>query len=173
MANTWVAYYPAITFGTNKNMAAILNTSATRLIKIRRVGAINYQLAAVTGTLCLFDFRLYTTAGISGHTTITPVSYDSSNSALSGVTAGHAGTPSGSAKILLRQIWSSDEPAAGSGVSDEWEIIPAFNYLWTAGYGDTDVQSLALRQNQMFCIYNTVGTAGAVDFWIEFTDEAA
>lgn len=172
MANTWTAYYPGVTFAVNKNMAAILNGSATRLIKIRRVGTLNYQTAAVTGVLCMLDCRIYTGAGLGTPTAVTPVPHDSTNSALSGLTAGYAGTPSGTPSVLIRNLWSSDEPAAGGATSDEWELIPVFNQIWSAGYGDSRVQSLALRENEMFCVYNTVGAAGLIDIWIEFTDEA-
>jgi len=56
---------------------------------------------------------------------------------------------------------------------DELECLPALSILWDAGYGDSNVQPLTLRQNEMLVLYNTVGAAGLVDIWIEFTDEAA
>lgn len=171
MANTWTAYFPGMTFAVNKNMAAVINTGATRLIKVRRIGMINYQVGAVTGALCLFELRKYTGAGLTSPTAVTPVAHDTTNSALVATTCGYGGTPSGSALKLIRQVWSSDEPAVGAATSDEWEIIPVLNYLWVAGYGDDNVQSVSLRENEMICVYNTVGATGAADFWIEFTDE--
>jgi hypothetical protein len=89
------------------------------------------------------------------------------------VTVGTGGTPSGSADVLRRYVWSSDEPAVSGATVDELECLVPLNVLWDAGYGDGNVQPLTLRQNEMLCIYNTTGAAGIADIWIEFTDEAA
>jgi len=172
MANTWTALGQGIAFAAGKNMLAILN-GGTRVLRVRRIGLINAQTAAVTGVLCLGEVRIYTGAGLSGHTTVTPVPHDSSNSALDTVTIGTAGTPTGSSSVLRRYIWSSDEAAVGTGTWDEWECLVPLGLVWDAGYGDQNVQPLVLRQNEMLCIYNTTGAAGLVDIWIEFTDEAS
>lgn len=157
-------------FVAGKNMLAILN-GGTRVLRIRRIILINVQTVAVTGVLCVGEVRRYTGAGLSGHTVITPISMDTTNSALSSVTVGTAGTPTGTSTILLRYIWSSDEPAVGTGTWDEWETL--LGLVWDTGYGDANLQALTLRQNEMLCIYNTTGAAGLVDVLVEFTDEAS
>lgn len=152
-------------------MVSILNGGA-RVLKIKRIGFINNQTAAVTGVICLGEIRRYTGAGISGHTPITPVSHDTTNSALVSVTIGTLGTPTGTSTVIRRYIWSSDEPAASTATSDEWECLIPLNIIWDAGYGDLNVQSLTLRLNEMLTIYNVSGAAGLVDIWVELTDEA-
>jgi hypothetical protein len=173
MANTWTAYFQGISFGASKNMASILN-GGTRVLRIRRIGFINAQTAAVTGVACYGDIRTYRgTASLAGSTAVTPVAHDSSNSALSSVTIGHSGTPGGTASTLRRYFWSSDEAKLSTAQNNELEAFPALNVMWDSGYGDANVQPLVLRQNEMLTIYNNSGAAGLVDIWIEFTDEAS
>lgn len=171
MTDTYTAYFPGIAFAAGKNMASILNGHASELIKIRRVGLLNTQVAAVTGVVCQLDFQLRTGAGLSGHTSITPVAHDSNNAAAESLTIGHAGTPTGTAVTLRRVFWSSDEPAISTATLDELECLVPFNIIWDAGYGDANVQPLVLRQNQMATVYNQTGAAGLVDIWMEYTRE--
>jgi hypothetical protein len=169
VANTWIALATAVAFAAGKNMLAILNGGA-RVLRIRRIMLINVQTVAVTGVLCLGEIRRYEDATISGHTVITPTAMDITNSALVSVTVGTAGTPIGTSTTLLRYIWSSDEPAVGTGTWDEWETL--LGLIWDTGYGDANLQPLTIRTNEMLCIYNTTGAAGLVDVFVEFTDEA-
>lgn len=172
MANTWTAYAAGVAFAVNKNMLAILNGGA-RVLRIRRIGFLNNQTAGVTGVVCFGEIRRYTGAGLAGSTPVTPLAHDTSNSALDTVTIGTAGTPSGTSSLFRRYIWSSDEPAVSGASVDELECLVPLNVIWDAGYGDANVQPLTLRPNEMLCIYNTVGAAGILDIWIEFTDEGA
>jgi hypothetical protein len=173
MAQTFTAYYQGVAFAAGKNMAAILNTHATEILKIRRIGLLNSQTAAVTGVLTQLELRFYpATATLATPTAVTPTSHDSTNTAPASATYGHAGTPGGSTPVVLRRIfWSSDEAAISSATSDEFETYVPLNIIFDAGYGDSNVQPLTLRQNQMVSVYNTVGAAGLLDVWIEFTKE--
>ncbi len=171
MVQTWTAYFNAVTFAAGKNMAAILNGHATEKIKIRRIGLLNAQTVAVTGVLCQLELRKYTGAGLAAPTAITPTSHDSTNSAPTTATYGHAGTPSGTGVVLRRIFWSSDEAAISSATSDEFETYVPLNIIFDAGYGDSNVQPLTLNQNEMVSVYNTTGAAGLLDVWIEFTKE--
>lgn len=171
MADTWTLYNQGITFAATKNMAAILN-GGSNVLRIARVGLLNSQTGAVTGVACFMELRWYpATATLTTPTSVTPVAHDSTNAALSSVTAGNSGTAGGSTPVTLRRIfWSSDEPAISSATSDELETYVPLNVIWDAGYGDTDVQKLAVRQNQMVTVHNTTGAAGLLDSWIEFTN---
>jgi hypothetical protein len=172
MANTWTAYAAGIAFAANKNMLAILN-NGSRVLRIRRIGFLNNQTAAVTGVVCFGEIRRYAGAGLAGPTVVTPLAHDTSNSALDTVVIGTAGTPSGTSSLFRRYIWSSDEPAVSGASVDELECLVPLNVIWDAGYGDTEVQPLTIRPGEMLSIYNTVGAAGIMDVWIEFTDEAS
>lgn len=173
MAQTFTAYYSGVAFAATKNMAAVLNSHATEILKIRRVGLLNAQTAAVTGVLCAIEFRAFFAGspGLTAPTAVTPTSHDSTNSAPTTATYGHAGTIAGTPLTLRRIFWSSDEAAISTATLDELETLVPLNIIWDAGYGDSNVQPLTLRQNQMGMVYNVSGAAGLLDTWIEFTKE--
>lgn len=173
MAQTFTAYYPGVTFAAAKNMAAILNSHATEVLKIRRVGLLNSQTAAVTGVICQLEMRGYFSGspGLTAPTAVTPTAHDSTNTAPTTATYGHAGTIAGTATTFRRVFWSSDEAAISTGTLDELETIVPLNIIFDAGYGDSNVQPLTLRTSQMAMVYNTTGAAGLLDTWIEFTKE--
>ena len=173
MAETFTAYFSAVSFAAGKAMAAILNSHATEVLKARRIGLLNAQTASVTGVLCQMELRAYgATATYTGSTAAAITSHDSTNTAPSSYTAGYAGTPGGSTPTVLRRIfWSSDEAAISAATSDELETYVPLNIIFDAGYGDSNVQPLTRRQNEMVCLYNTTGAAGLLDTWIEFTKE--
>jgi hypothetical protein len=171
MANTWTAWFPGVIFAAGKNMAAILNTGA-RVLRVKRVGLLNGQTAGVTGQICNLELRIYRgTATLSAPTSVTPVAHDSTNSALSGVTSGYAGTLGGTPYAIRRLPWSSDEAKLTTLVNNELEGIVPLNIIYDS-YGDSNVQPIVLRQNEMLCVYSVAGTAGLLDSWIEFLDEA-
>jgi len=174
MANSWTGYNQGITFAASKVMMGLFN-AGTRVLRVARAGLLNNQTAGVTGVVCFMEIRRYpATFTWTTPTSVTPVAHDTTNSALSSVTFGNSGTPGGSTGAVLRRIlWSSDEPAASTATSDELECFVPLNVIWDAGYGDTDVQKLALRQNESLILYSTSGAAGLVDAWTEFLDEAS
>lgn len=154
-------------------MAAVLNSHATEVLKIRRVGLLNAQTAAVTGVLCAVEFRAFFAGspGLTAPTAVTPTSHDSTNTAPTTATYGHAGTIAGTPLTLRRIFWSSDEAAISTATLDELETLVPLNIIWDAGYGDSNVQPLTLRTSQMAMVYNVSGAAGLLDTWIEFTKE--
>ena len=173
MAQTFTAYFSGIAFATNKAMAGLLNGHATEIIKIRRIGLLNAQTATVTGVVCQMELRYYpATSTYSGSTAVTPQAHDSTNSAPTTLTCGHNGTPGGGSPYVLRRVWWSSDEAALSGSSvDEIEANVPLNIMWDAGYGDSNVQPLTLRQDEAVVLYNVAGAAGLLDVWVEFTKE--
>ena len=173
MAQTFTAYYSGVAFAASKNMGAVLNQHASEILKIRRVGLLNAQTAGVTGVLCQLEMRAYQAGspGLTTPTAVTPVSHDTTNTAPTTAVYGHAGTIAGTALTLRRVFWSSDEAAISTATSDELETFVPLNIIFDAGYGDSNVQPLTLRQNQMALVFNTTGAAGLLDTWIEFTKE--
>lgn len=171
MAESFTAYFSGIAFAASKNMAALLNTDATETIAIRRCGYLNAQTAAVTGVLCSLEVRGYFAGSpsLGSPTTVTPTAHDSSNTAAAALTAGSAGTIGGTATTFRRVFWSSDEAAIATATNDELETFVPLNIVFDAGYGDSNVQPLTLRENQMFLNFNASGAAGLLDTWIEFT----
>lgn len=173
MAQTFTAYNQAVVFAASKNMGAVLNGHASEILKIRRVGLLNAQTAPVVGVICQLEARAYQAGspGLTAPTAVTPTSHDTTNTAPTTATYGYAGTIAGTALTLRRVFWSSDEAAISTATSDELETFVPLNIIFDAGYGDSNVQPLALRQNQMFLVFNTTGAVGLLDTWIEFTKE--
>lgn len=172
MANTWTVWNQAKTFVAGGAMVGLMNAGA-RVLRVRRIGYINDQTVAVTGVVVGGEIRRYTGAGWTTPTALTPVSHDTTNSALSSVTAGHAGTPTGTSAVLRRYFASSDEPKLSTLQNNELEAIIPFGVIWDAGYGDSNVQPLTLRTNESVIVWNVTGAAGAFSWYIEFTDEAS
>lgn len=173
MANTWTMNVQGLVFAAGKSMWGILNGGA-RVLRIGRIGLLNNQTAAVTGVACLMEIRKYPATHTWTPTAVAPVSHDSTNAALTSVSAGNAGTPGGStAQVLRRVFWSSDEPSISTATSDELECFVPLNIIWDSGYGDADVQKVAVRNAEGFHVYNTTGAVGLVDVWGEFTDAAS
>lgn len=173
MAQTFTAYYSGVAFAASKNMAAVLNSHATEILKIRRVGLLNAQTAGVTGVLCQLEMRGYFAGspGLTAPTAVTPTSHDTTNTAPTTATYGHAGTIAGTATTFRRVFWSSDEAAISTATIDELETFVPLNIIFDAGYGDSNVQPMTLRQTQMALVFNTTGAAGLLDTWVEFTKE--
>lgn len=173
MAETFTAYFSGISFAAGKAMAGMLNGHATELIKIRRVGLLNAQTVAVGGVLCQLELRFYPATFTYGSSTaVTPTKHDSTNTNPTTFTCGHNGTPGGSTGEVLRRVWwSSDEALLSGATVDEMEANVPLNIIWDAGYGDSNVQPLVLRQDQGLVVWNTTGAAGLLDTWIEFTKE--
>lgn len=171
MASSWTVYFPGVQFAVGKIMAGIANTG-TRNIKIRRVRFLNAQAIAVAGQVCCGELRRYTGASWSSYSNVDPFAHDTENSALQNLQSGTAGSVTGTYQVLRSYIWSSDEPSVGGATTDEWETITPLNIVWELGFGDPNVTALTLRQNEFFCVYNLSGTAGNIDIWITFTDEA-
>lgn len=167
---TFNAHFPAVAFAASKNMAALLNTHASEVIKIRRITLLNPQTAAVTGVVCQIDLRHYISGTLTSPTAITPTSYDSTNTSPASLTVGHAGTIGGTARTLRRILWSSDEAAVSSATSDELENFVPLNVLYE-WQPHSDVQPITLRQNEMIMVFNVSGAAGLLDVVIEYTKE--
>lgn len=174
MAQTFTAYNSGVAFAASKVMGGIYNQHASEILKIRRVGLLNGQTAAVTGVLCNLEMRLTTgTPTWTTPTADTICSHDSTNSAPTTYSHGNGGAAfsGGTSYTLRRTNWSSDEASVSGSTQDELECLVPLNIIFDAGYGDSNVQPLTLNQNQMGHVYNVSGAAGLLDTWIEFTKE--
>lgn len=173
MAQTFTSYNSGIAFAATRVMGGILNSHATEILKIRRVGLLNGQTAGVTGVLCNLEMRLTTgTPTWTAPAASVVTSHDSTNTAPTTYSHGNIGTFSGGTSTALRRTnWSSDEAAVSSNTTDELECFVPLNIIFDAGYGDANVQPLTLRQGQMGHVFNVSGAAGLLDTWIEFTKE--
>ena len=164
----------------NRVMAGRCNHNASQTYTIVRMGLLNTQYVAVTGSAVQPEIRVYmgsatTSMTWTGFTAVSPVSHDTTNAAMGSNSIGHSGTPGGpTARTIRRIFWSSDEPAISTAVTaDELECYVPMNIIWDAGYGDSAVQRLTLRTDQGVVLINSVGSSGALDSWVEFTHTSA
>ncbi len=170
--NTFIAYFPDNALAANKSMATIFNgVGSGKVIKIWRILFLNNQTVAVSGVLTSLEMRRITAT--SGGSDIVAVSMDSTNSALNAGIAIKTGTSDTFTDLLKTIIWSCDEPTAGGNTLDEYEMIPAFNYVWDVGYGDPNINPLVLRAGEGMTIKHNGSYAGGatMDISIEFTEE--
>lgn len=109
--DTWVAYANAIAFAANKHHISLFNAAGSgKILKARKLFAINLQTGAVTGIALRFDVKRITAA--SAGTLITPVSMDTADAALpAGVTVRTNGTITEGA-VLFPWMTSSEEETA-------------------------------------------------------------
>lgn len=173
MAQTWTAYHSGVTFAASRVMGGLYNNHATEVLKIRRVGLLNGQTASVTGQICNLEMRSCTVTSWSGSTAVTPTTHDSTNSAPTTYTCANVGTLTTATGpfTFRRTCWSSDEAKLTTLTNNELECFVPMNILFDAGYGDSNVQPLTLRQTYMGYVWAVAGTAGLLDTWIEFTKE--
>jgi hypothetical protein len=173
MAQTWTAYHSGIVFAAGKVMGGLYNNHSSEVLKIRRVGLLNGQTSAVTGAICALEMRSCIVSSWSAPAAVVPSTHDTNNSLPTTYTSGNAGTltPTGTPLVFRRTNWSSDEAKLTTLTNNELECFVPLNVLFDAGYGDSNVQPLTLRQTNMGYVWATVGTAGLLDTWIEFTKE--
>lgn len=169
MAQTYTLGTTGVSFAANKSMIALFNgVGSGRIIRVYRIWALNNQVLAVTGVLTRLELRRITAA--SGGNVTTPIKHDSTSEALPAqIISGSAMTVT--VESLFRAaVWSTDEPSANATASiDEFECIPAISTLWDAGYADTNVQPITLREGYGLSLQNIGSTVGIGDFFFEFT----
>lgn len=171
MAETFTQYCSGVAFAASRVMAGIKNKHASEKLKIKRIGLLNGQTAAVTGVLCNLEVRKdEANPTWTGPTVGVITEHDSTNTLPASYDQGHTGTftASGSQTTLRRTNWSSDEAAVSGATMDELECFVPLNIIFDPGYGDADAQPLVLNQNEMLYVWNVSGAAGLLDIWTEF-----
>lgn len=168
---TFILGSTSIAIGNNKSMLSLLNADATKIVRLREVLIYNSATSAVTGIIG--DFQLFRFTGHSGGTSLTPASYDTSDSLDSDITARTGGTISGeSASALRRWLMSTDDWGTGTNdveatdhTSQNWGL-PLYKH-------DSPFQrAITLRQNQGIHLKHVINsTAGSFDVYFVFTEE--
>ncbi len=152
-------------------MLTLMNpTGSGKVVKVYRVWAeIPSQILAITGVLYLGILARCNT--VSGGVTTTPVSYDSSNTALGTVSSGSKRTAT-IVSTLRRVLFSNDEAVLNSATMDEYLLLNLRNEIWNSSTKNTDIQPLVLRENEGLTFQNTTATSVSfLDVFMEFTVE--
>jgi hypothetical protein len=167
---TFVVYAQDIAIGNGKSMVSIVNTTGSTVkIKIRSIKLINSQNTAVTGVNAEFDFRKI--VGHSAGISLTPLSFDSTDTLSGSVTARTGATVTSEGALYKHAVWSSDEWGVGTldtEASDHGlqELLPVY-------LTPINCKPITLNDNEGFHIKQTVNsTAGTFDFELIFTQES-
>lgn len=173
MAATHTLSVIGATFANAKHMASLFNGSGSgRVLRVFRIWILNNQTAAVTGVLTTFSLRRSTSQ--SGGTAVVSVKHDSASSNLPAQVLSATGATVNNAAVndLRKWMWSNDEPAVSSAVSDELECLIPLNCIWDST-GDDRIEPIVLRETEGLTVQHTGSSAvGLCDIFIEFTDAA-
>jgi hypothetical protein len=164
-AETWTAYVDAVVLAQNKHHLTVFNGDATKVVRVRKLFAVNLQSAAVTGVWCRFDVK-FATASSAG-TTVTPVSMDSANVALpAGVVVRTNATVTDGA-LLYPWVTTTDEETVVPGLSKAL-FQQSMNIIPESG----EMQEPVLRQGQGLTVKQiTAATVGSYGWLAVFTVE--
>lgn len=75
----YIAFADNVAFAQNKQHISIFNGSTNKVIRLRRLYAVNLALAAVTGVACRFDYKRITALDNTG--LITPAAFETGDAA--------------------------------------------------------------------------------------------
>jgi hypothetical protein len=163
---TWVAYANAVAFANGKHHLTVMNDAASgRLVKVRKLFAVNLQTAAITGIVQRFDIQRCTSS--SAGTVVTPQAFDFTNAALPAGVHVRTGATVGGGVLLYPWVTTSEEETAVPAISKSLfqqsvNIIP--EGLEVQEHNLREGHGLTVLQN----INSTVGTFGWI---VVFTAE--
>jgi hypothetical protein len=168
---TYIVGSTSIAIGNNKSMLSLLNADAAKIVKLREVLLYNTATSAITGIAGIFNLFRFT--GHSGGTSLTPESYDTSDSLDADITARTGSTITGeSASALRRWVVSTDD--WGPGTLDVEGSDQSAQKWGTPLYQHNSPfqKPITLRQNEGVHLKHTVSsTAGTFDIYFVFTEE--
>jgi hypothetical protein len=172
MAETHTLTVQGTAFASNKSLLSLFNGAGSgRVLRVYRVWALNHQTAGVTGVMTALELRRITAS--SGGTAQTAIKHDTNSATLAAQITAATGPTDTVDALFRRVLWSADEPAVGSGTNDELECLPANGLIWDAGYADTNVEPIVLREGQGVSLRQPGANAiGVIDVMIEFTNSA-
>lgn len=169
MAATYTIAATGVSFAANKSMVGIFNGSGSgQIFRVYRIWALNNQITAVTGVMTNIEIRRIS-AG-SGGNAITPLKHDSTNSSFPAQVIVASAMTVTDTDLFRRIVWSTDEPIANATATlDELQTIPALSTIWDAGYGDSTMEPIVIREGQGISVKNIGATVGIADFFLEVT----
>jgi len=173
MAATYRVAAPGIIWAVNKNILAIYNGAGSgKIVRVYRVWMFNGYTASVTGILFRVSLGRFTGAPTGG-SAAGVYKHDSASAAVPAqVTSTTASTVITITDVFRRILWSSDEAAPSLFTMDEWELFPALMCIWDAGYSDTNIEPITLRETYGLVV-QVSADAGAhvssVDTYAEMT----
>lgn len=174
MAETWRIVSEGL-LNTGGGYPLSLWNEGSNVLRLYRAGYLNTASSGYTGVVAGLSLVCDSGAFQIGGTSVTPVSYDSANTALDAVVAYTYSTitPS-SEKTIRRGLLSTDEGAISVSSIDEWESSAVEWFVLFDSIGDSDVQPLVIRNGESCALkLASASYAGRFLFWMEFTNEGS
>jgi hypothetical protein len=156
--DTFYAYADNVAFAQNKSHLSIVNTG-TKIVRVRKMFAIDLALAAVTGVAVRFDFKRATahTAG----TGITPEKADSASANLDAGITVKTGATVTEGNLLWPFTTNNDE--VGATMAFPTNLIQQYGNLMMEG---NEVRELTVRQNEGLTVKQITSTIVGSFGWI-------
>ena len=148
---TYYIWVPAQALAQNKLHLACLNTSATQILKLRKLFIINAALAAVTGVGVQFDIKRIST--ITAGTAVTPNPVDTADGALAGATVVFA--PSAATEGVLLYSWFTNNDEIG--LTNAFPTAMLQQLISNVPEG-AEIKEIVMRQNEGFTVKQITNT---------------
>lgn len=156
--------------GGDASLLSIVNTHASKIVRIKELSIVNHRTASATGVAMTFTINRIT--GHSGGTALTAGQYDTTDALDAAITGRTGATVSGEVNPALDgRIWSTDE--WGPGTLDQEGFDHGLQSLlpWIAGR-DPHRKRITLRQNEGLHIKAvTASGTGIFGVQLDFTVE--
>lgn len=164
---TFYAVFDRLAPATNKYMATLFNTSATRKVVVTNIWRCNWNLVAQTGVV-LDQYLARITARTAGGA-ITIFADDTADTLSAGITADTTSTSVTEAHIILRIFTTNEEATiAATNIAASLAVSEDAMSVYQRREGQ---RGLTLRQNQGLTIRNvTANTTLSVSYIYEFFD---
>ena len=157
---SYYALADAVAFAANKHHLSILNGAGSgKVVAIKKLFHINLSLAAITGVAVRFDVKR--TTAQSGGTAITPVSMDSANPALSGISVSTGAASVTESSLLFPVATQNDElTAANTAVANY--LMQGLNLVLES----TEMQEIRLRAGEGLTVKQITSTTVGSFAWL-------
>lgn len=166
---TFIAHADNITIGNNKSMISILNADASKIVRIHQIIVVNNQTTAVTGIMS--EFTVLRITGHSAGTSITPLSYDTTDSLDADITVRTGSTVSGEGTLSYKK-WKQSSDEYGVGATDVESFDAAIQRVFAMYERGSQLKPITLRQNEGITVKHIFNsTAGSFSLYLVFTQE--
>jgi hypothetical protein len=184
MADTFTAAsQAAVAWAASATMIGLLNNSAN-VVRVYRIWVYNNSVGTVSGGTCIYQLWRGTGTTWTGGTALTPIRHNPAGViALTSIGVNTLPTSGFTNTALLSQhTISNDEIAVTSLTMEELQAFKATGLIWDAGYGDSNVEPLVIRNGQgirLLALAAGAGVgqggtyAGSAMFAMEFTVAAS
>src|SRR3954451_8051596 len=162
--DTFYAYADNVAFAQNKSHLSIVNTG-TKVVRVRKMFAIDLALAAVTGVAVRFDFKRATAHSVG--TLVVPEKADSGSANLDAGITVRTGATVTEGNLLWPFTTNNDEVGATTAFPSN--LIQQYGNLMMEG---NEVRELTVRQNEGLTVKQiTSTTVGSFGWIMVFTVE--